>query len=482
MSTHETRTKPSSGTATDRFAPFERKMLDAALDPLVIDAFRIQYERLVAGATGLIGTSMIRPVEDLPDADTLTPDDVAAGHAALPHVAVIKLNGGLGTSMGLERAKSLIEVRDDRSFLDITALQLERLSARTGVRVPLVLMNSFSTRSDSLAALARYGGARSHTLPADFMQHMVPKVLCETLEPAVWPAQPALEWCPPGHGDMYTALVTSGLLAELRRGGFHHIFVSNADNLGAVLDPAILGHIVRRGIPFLMEVADRTIADRKGGHLARSSDGTNLLLRESAQCPPDEADDFQNIERHRSFNTNSIWIELAALDTQLARHGGVLPLPLIRNVKTLDPRDPASPAVYQLETAMGAAIALFDGAAALRVPRVRFAPVKTSDDLLALWSDACILDPDGRVRLDPSRSQPPAITLDPRYFRMIDDLHARLPFGAPSLIACERLEVMGDVVFGRNIVVRGSVRIAATEGKRLVIADNTVLDNEDLRA
>lgn len=478
MSTHDA-SAPAPHSAG--FAPFDALMREARLDPLVIEAFRIQYERLVAGATGLIGEADIRPVEDLPDAEALTPDDVAAGRAALPYVAVIKLNGGLGTSMGLERAKSLIEVRDGRSFLDIIALQLERLATREGVRVPLVLMNSFATRADSLAALARHG-TLSHTLPADFMQHMVPKVLRDSLAPAELATQPALAWCPPGHGDMYTALVTSGLAAAMRDGGFRHIFVSNADNLGAVLDPAILGYIVRRGIPFLMEVADRTAADRKGGHLARTADGARLLLRESAQCPPDEAEAFQDVARHRYFNTNSIWIDLAALDAQLARHGGVLPLPLIRNAKTLDPRDPASPAVYQLETAMGAAIALFDGAAALRVPRTRFAPVKTTDDLLALWSDAYLLDDDGRIRMDPRRSEPPAITLDSRHFRLLDDLRARVAHGAPSLVDCTRLEVMGDVAFGRNVTVRGSVRIAVPEGKRLEIADDRVLADETIDA
>ena len=127
-----------------------------------------------------------------------------------------------------------------------------------------------------------------------------------------------------------------------------------------------------------MEVADRTAADRKGGHLAqRLSDG-RLVLRESAQCPDADMDAFQDIERHRYFNTNNLWIHLPSLRECLAEHDGVMGLPMIRNSKTLDPRDASSPKVYQLETAMGAAIAAFESAGALRVPR---SPVRAGQDV-----------------------------------------------------------------------------------------------------
>lgn len=461
-----------------RFSAFEKKMRGADLAPLVIDAFRLQYKRLAAGATGLIDRTMIEPVRDL-----ATLDDIAAaadaGRAALAHTVVIKLNGGLGTSMGLERAKSLIEVREGMSFLDITARQIEVLAEREGVRVPLLLMNSFATRDDSLAAIARHH-VSVDGLPPDFMQHMVPKVLCDSLLPAEWPAQPALEWCPPGHGDLYIALVTSGLLDLLESRGIRHAFVSNSDNLGATLDPAILGHIVTRNIPFLMEVTRRTEADRKGGHLARARGG-GYMLRESAQCPPDEAAEFQDVSLYRYFNTNSLWIDLGALRRLLAREGGVPPLPLIRNAKTLDPRDPSSPRVFQLETAMGAAIALFDGAEALCVPRTRFAPVKTTEDLFVLWSDAYRLTGEARIELTTGDATPPAVTLDPRHFRLIDDLHARLPHGAPSMRACTRLAIHGDVIFGADVRIEGDVRIDLPDDQRLYIPDGTVLRNTILR-
>lgn len=285
------------------------------------------------------------------------------------------------------------------------------------------------------------------------------KIDAATLHPAEWPADPTLEWCPPGHGDLFPALVGSGWLERLLDAGVKYAFVSNSDNLGAVLDPALLAHFANSGAPFLMEVTRRTGADRKGGHLAvRKSDG-RLLLREVAQCPDVDLDAFQNIDTHRFFNTNSLWLRLDMLRDQLAADVGVLPLPMIRNRKTLDPRDPGSPAVYQLETAMGAAIECFAGAAAIEVPRSRFAPVKTTGDLLALRSDAYEILADGRVALHPSRNgQPPVIKLSGAYAK----IDALADLGEPGLRGCRSLAIDGPVTFADGVVLGGDVSIKAT--------------------
>ncbi len=148
-----------------------------------------------------------------------------------------------------------------------------------------------------------------------------------------------------------------------------------------------------------MEVTDRTEADRKGGHLAQRREDGRLVLRETAQTPEEDLEALQDINRHRYVNTNNLWVDLRALDAAMRERDGVLGLPMIRNEKTVDPSDKSSPAVYQIETAMGAAIEVFEGARALRVPRTRFAPVKTTDDLLALRSDAYELTDDARVVL-----------------------------------------------------------------------------------
>jgi UTP--glucose-1-phosphate uridylyltransferase len=427
------------------------KMRAEGVGEAAIDTFAHYYEQLREGASGMLPESEIEPVTDLPALDELADPDPGVLDAAV----VVKLNGGLGTSMGMTKAKSLIEAKDGLTFLDVVVGQVVGLRERFGARVPLVLMNSFATREDSLAALARHPEVASD-VPPDFLQNKVPKIVADDLQPASWPRDPSLEWAPPGHGDLYTALVTSGMLETLLEHGYRYAFVSNSDNLGAVLEPRILSWVAHEEIPFVMEVAGRTEADRKGGHLARRR-GDGLVLRETAQTPEEDLEKLQDVGRHRYVNTNNLWVDLEALRTTLDARDGVLGLPIIVNRKTVDPSDSSSPAVVQLETAMGAAVGVFDGARALHVPRRRFAPVKTTNDLLALRSDAYVLGEDHRVELAPEREAPPVIDLDPDFYKLIGAFEQRFPSGAPSLVECERLAVTGDVTFGRGVVVRGAV-------------------------
>ena len=444
------------------------KMRREGLPDIAIETFADYERQLREGETGTLPESEIEPLGELPDATELP----RGCEEALDRVVVLKLNGGLGTGMGMTRAKSLLEVKDGRSFLDIIVRQVLQLRERTGARIPLLLMNSFATREDSLAALARYPELEVD-VPLDFVQGKVPKLLADGFEPVEWPDNPALEWAPPGHGDVYTSLATSGVLGELLERGYEYLFLSNADNLGAVLEPRILGWFAGQGLPFLSEVTDRTEGDKKGGHLARRRDGGGLVLRETAQTPDEDMEAFQDTTRHRFFNCNTIWLDLHALRRTLDERDGVLGLPMIVNRKTVDPTDPSSPEVIQLETAMGAAIDVFEGAAALHVPRSRFVPVKTTNELLALRSDAYELADDWAVRPVPAREgRPPLVDLDSKYFKLLRDFEARFAAGPPSLARCDRLSVQGDVSFGRDVVVRGSVTV---EGPRR-IEDGALLE------
>ena len=398
----------------------------------------------------------------------------SAGIRLLPSIALIKLNGGLGTSMGLMKPKSLIAVKEGLNFLDLIARQTLALRRGPAPELPLIFMNSFRTDRATLDWLSRYDTLRLPHLALSFVQSRVPKILEGELRPAVHAEAPELEWCPPGHGDLYTALSTSGILDLLLDRGIEYAFIANADNLGAGLDAGLLGYIVEHGIRFLMEVAERTDADRKGGHLCRLADG-RLALRESAQTPPGERDEFQDIERYCYFNTNNIWVHLPTLSRLLERHGGVLPLPTIVNRKHLDPRDPLSPRVIQLETAMGAAISLFPHAAAIHVPRSRFSPVKTTNDLLGVRSDAYELTGDSRLILRPQRKGPPTILLDERFYKHLDLFEQRFPEGPPSLVDCCRLEVVGNVLFEKGVLVRGEASILAGE-EEVRVPRHTVLN------
>ena len=441
------------------------------LPPVAIETFRRYHEQLVAGARGLLGRNDVRPVDSLPDSAELG-GYRDAGRAALAKTVVVKLNGGLGTSMGLTIAKSLLPAKDRLTFLDVAVRQLLFLRATHDVPLPLVLMNSFRTRDESLRALAPYGDV-SGELPTDFLQHKVPKVRAGDFAPAEWPRDPAHEWCPPGHGDLYTALATSGLLdallARLRAR------VVRTRQPGRRVDVDILGYFAADRLPFLMEVCDRTEADKKGGHLARLATG-GLVLREVAQCPEDEIALFQDVATFRYFNTNSLWVNLPNLRRLLDERDGFLGLPLIVNEKPVDPADETSPRVFQLETAMGAAISVFEGARALRVPRERFIPVKTTNDLLALWSDLYSLGADARLVPAPTRQVGDmVIDLDSRFYRRVEQLRTRFPSRAPSLVACRRLVVRGDVRFGARCVCRGEVTISHEGAAPRVLRDGEVL-------
>merc|ERR1712072_592582 len=268
-------------------------------------------------------------------------------------------------------------------------------------------------------------------------------------------------------------MLGSGALDMLLGKGFKYMFVSNSDNLGATMDLKILTYFVEQGAPFMMEVATRTDADKKGGHLAVKKADKGLTLRESAQCPKDDEKAFQDTAKYKYFNTNNLWVDLTKLKETFDKHGGALPLPVMLNDKTVDPRDKKSTKVIQLETAMGAAISCFQGAIALQIPRTRFAPVKKCDDLIALRSDAYILTEDFRIELAPDRKGvPPTIKLDDAY-KFVDAMDTMIPNGVPSLIGCSSMKVEGKIEFAAGVVVKGDVKFVNKADDKKTVAEGT---------
>lgn len=438
------------------FDVIERKMEAAGLSQAAIGAFRHSVNVLTSQQSMMIPESEIAPADDVADWETLTASAPEADAALLGQAVLIKLNGGLGTGMGLQKAKSLLEIKPGVTFLDLIVRQVMSLRRRAGCPVRLLLMNSFSTSADTMDYLKRYA-AEGFADPqqVEMIQNRVPKLCVDTLEPVSFPAHPELEWCPPGHGDLYPALLGSGWLDRLLAAGVKYAFISNSDNLGAQLDTRFLRWFAESGAPFVMEVTRRTEADKKGGHLAiRRSDG-QPLLREVAQCPDEDLAAFQDISKYRYFNTNNLWVRLDALRDFLAANGGVVPLPVIRNVKTVDPRDASTQKVYQLETAMGAAIQCFPGARAVCVPRSRFFPVKTCSDLLLLRSDAVEIREDGGMELAPEcEGVAPVVLLNPKLYKLVESLG---PLGVPSLKHARRLVVNGPHHFADGEPICGEV-------------------------
>lgn len=446
---------------------FKLKMRQADLDENVIDTFIKYYNQLQEGNTGKLSNDMIESPNrlNLINYDALTKQD----NDLLNQLAVIKLNGGLGTSMGLDKAKSLLPVKGEMTFLDILANQIISLREKYQSQIPLIFMNSYKTRQDTLELLENYKNLKLDDLDLDFLQNKYPRIRQDNMQ-ALELEDDDQNWNPPGHGDIYSALYSSGLLDSLLDKNYNYAFISNSDNLGAVIDPKILTYMDREEIPFIMEVCRRTEMDKKGGHLAQTKEG-NLILREVAQCPENEISEFQDIKKYSYFNTNNLWVNLKVLKKTLLENNNTIELPLIINPKKVSDID-----VYQIETAMGAAISVFKDAKAIVVPRSRFAPVKKTNDLLLIWSDVYKINSDYQIVLTEGLEKAPTIELDNNYYKTVEQLknHFR---EVPSLIQCNSLKIEGNVLFGKEVYIVGDVTIKSQEKERI---SDAILNNEDV--
>eukprot|EP00595_Chromulina_sp_UTEXLB2642_P000226 CAMPEP_0196761712 /NCGR_PEP_ID=MMETSP1095-20130614/1014_1 /TAXON_ID=96789 ORGANISM="Chromulina nebulosa, Strain UTEXLB2642" /NCGR_SAMPLE_ID=MMETSP1095 /ASSEMBLY_ACC=CAM_ASM_000446 /LENGTH=1067 /DNA_ID=CAMNT_0042111603 /DNA_START=38 /DNA_END=3241 /DNA_ORIENTATION=- len=464
----------------ESFAPFLEKMRSEGISEAAIAAFAYSYFELVKGSSGNISESAISAVDSLPDLEIDIKGKLTIDPSLLSQVVVLKLNGGLGTSMGLDKAKSLLEVKNGNAFLDLTAKQVISMRQKFKSPIKFMLMNSFNTSKDTLTFLSKYSSIIEDP-SIELLQNKVPKVDKSTLGPVQWSINKHLEWCPPGHGDLYTALYGSGKLDDLLNQGIKYMFVSNSDNLGATLDLDLLSYFSLKDIPFLMEVCSRTEADKKGGHLALRNVDKQLVLRESAQCAKADEPFFQDINKYKFFNTNNLWVRLDLLKNLMISKGGFVPLPTILNSKTVDPQQDTSTPVFQLETAMGAAIECFPGAGAVVVPRSRFAPVKKCSDLLLLKSDAYLVNSSYVLELNPKcNGVAPIVDLDDKKFKLVQHLDVATRGGYPSLVDCRKLTIKGEVwLSSRNIFIGDVVVINNSSEPKFLpygIYNNTTID------
>nr|ACC62216.1 UDP-glucose pyrophosphorylase [Paulownia sp. ZKC-2008] len=397
------------------------------------------------------------------------PEDAAETKKLLDKLVVLKLNGGLGTTMGCTGPKSVIEVRNGLTFLDLIVIQIETLNAKYGCNVPLLLMNSFNTHDDTLKIVEKY--ANSNIEIHTFNQSQYPRLVVEDFSPLPSKGNTGTDaWYPPGHGDVFPALKNSGKLDALLSQGKEYVFVANSDNLGAVVDLKILNHLIRNKNEYCMEVTPKTLADVKGGTLI-SYEGKVQLL-EIAQVPDEHVNEFKSIEKFKIFNTNNLWVNLQAINRLV--EGDALKMEIIPNPKEVD-----GVKVLQLETAAGAAVRFFDHAIGINVPRSRFLPVKATSDLLLVQSDLYTLS-DGFVIRNPVRANPanPSIDLGPE-FKKVANFLSRFK-SIPSIVDLDSLKVSGDVWFGAGVTLKGKVTIAAKPGLKLEIADGAVIANKEI--
>ena len=423
--------------------------------------FRIGWDKIKSPSE-----SMIVPYNSLLKN---VPDNITCTQEALSKLAVLKLNGGLGTTMGCVGPKSAIEVRDGMNFLDLTVRQLEWLNKERSVNVPLLLMNSFNTDVETRKIIQKYGRNRINIVT--FNQSRYPRIGKDSLLPiSDCPDSEKSFWYPPGHGDLFDALRNSGLLDELIAEGKEYLFVSNIDNLGATVDTTILQHMVKTGAEFLMEVTDKTKADIKGGTLIDYEGQVRLL--EIAQVPAEHKNDFTSIKKFKIFNTNNIWVNIKAIKRVLEESS--LDLEVIVNQKSMEK---TGEKVIQLETAVGSAIKHFRDAHGVNVPRSRFLPVKSCSDLFLVQSDLYILA-HGELKPNPKRPFPtvPLVKLGD-HFKKVPNFLSRFA-GPVHIMELDHLTVTGDVTFGSNVTLKGTVIIVANHGARIDIPSGSVLEDK----
>nr|XP_053632273.1 UTP--glucose-1-phosphate uridylyltransferase-like isoform X2 [Cherax quadricarinatus] len=394
----------------------------------------------------------------------------------LNKLVVVKLNGGLGTSMGCQGPKSIIPVRSELTFLDLTVQQIEHLNKTYSTNVPLVLMNSFNTDDDTQKVIRKYHGFQVKTYT--FNQSRYPRINKESLMPIAKTtgSDADLEaWYPPGHGDFYQSFKNSGLLQEFIKQGKEYVFISNIDNLGATVDLSILNFLLggeeSGKCEFLMEVTDKTRADVKGGTLIQYEEKLRLL--EIAQVPKEHVDDFKSVKTFKIFNTNNLWIKLTAIPIRVMQWR-ILKKDVFINNKHLD----NGLNIIQLEQAVGAAVKSFIGALGINVPRSRFLPVKKTDDLLLVMSNLYRLQ-QGTLVMSPLRmfETTPLVKLGPNHFGRVKEFLRRFA-SIPDMLELDHLTVSGDVTFGKGVSLRGTVIIIANHGDRIDIPPGAILENK----
>ncbi len=444
-------------------------MTDQDCSPDQISLFGELYHRYISEkGTKIDWSNISTPSDDqILNYNALDEIDEEKITTLLSELTVCRLNGGLGTSMGCVGPKSAIEIKNGQSILDLIVEQIHMLNQKYGSNIPLVLMNSFNTDQDTQKIIGKYNGM----LPIyTFRQNKFPRLRTDSLLPLS--KQKYGQHCsyPPGHGDFYHSIDKTGVLDQLLQNGKKYMYIANADNLGASVDLNILNLMEKSGAPFIMEVTDKTRADVKGGTLIKTQNGS-LGLLEIAQVPKDHIEEFKSVKKFKIFNTNNIWINLVELKKKLQSE--TLHLDIIVNRKNLEHLP-----IIQLETAIGSGINNFEGSLAVKVPRIRFIPIKKTDDLLLIQSNLFIFE-EGIIKKNPDRQFGgiPLIRLGD-YFQTVEEYQSRFD-SIPDILELDLLTIVGDVYFGKNITLRGNVILVCERGE-LRLPDNSLLENKVL--
>lgn len=367
--------------------------------------------------------------------DKLAPlsQDIKTTKEILDKLVVVKFNGALGTTMGFTGPKSLIEIQEGVTLLDLVIERIESLNANCGCKVPLLLVNTNETHSDTLKALKKF--SRSNIDVHSFVQDQQPESLDGPSDP----------------GTAFLSLVNRATLDMLLSQGKEYALVVDTDNACAVIDPKILNHLTQNNIEYCMEVTPATSTFSRTSML--SSQEGKFKLDNIAQSPSKHG-----TRKFKFTDTRSVWLNLKA-------------------AKRLLDTDAMSKAadVGDKESAVGSAIQFFGERIGVNVPQYRYLPVNSTSDLLLLRSDVYTHD---KGILAQNRSRNPSISLGPE-FEKVDDFELRFK-SIPSIVGLESLKVTGDVWFGAGVTLKGKVTIEAKPGLKLEIPDDVILKNMDI--
>ena len=304
--------------------------------------------------------SEVEPILDFTNYNTLDNiDNDLINKDVLNKLAIVKLNGGLGTTMKCNKAKACLEVIDNKTFLDIFISQVIFVNKKFSSNIPIVLMNSEYTETDTQVILDKY---KDQIDIYCFNQQFIYRYYEEDLDNDVIKLHETRY--PPGTGNFYESLYNSKVYELLKERGIEYLFISNIDNLYAKFDNKIYNYVYENKIPFLMEVCKRTETDKKGGTPVLWKNRYHLL----AQVSSVDYDEFTNINKFPYFNTNNFWIRLDEIKNDFDLY-------IISNKKTIN-----NEKLIQLESVIGSAYSVINNSKIIEINRNRFFPVKTQDD------------------------------------------------------------------------------------------------------
>ena len=322
--------------------------------------------------------------------------------------------GGVSTSMG-GCAKAIVNAKNNMSFIEIKLNHVRQMQSKYFCKIPVILMTSQETDEQIMNHL----NSKNLLDDIDLIKIVQPVTVRFTLNnenlEVAKKSNGLPSYVPGGHYDSFILL--NEIKDDLKQKGIKTIFINNIDNLGATIDPVLIGYHVLKKSLFTPEIAKKEKND-KGGTFARISG--NLRLLEGPMVPEDYKDTFSDIKVHKYFNTNLIYIDMDIFDYFDEINSEV---PVFINKKNFDGQE-----VFGFEGAVGLVFGLKNSALLVVDRQKRFLPIKFLSDLWLLRSNFMILDKK-TSSVSQMKLMKPVISLPDSFLSNIDDFENKIADG-----------------------------------------------------